>query len=147
MVKCPSCGAEETIALKRWPVTFKKQGENYRKPKFFIGIFRCTKCKTKFRSRIESLVKPAEVKQTEIPKLEDLVEKVRSIHSDLIQTNNALHEKLSGLETERGYLTLELADLQRDAEFRAEALEDEICQLRAEIKSLKELLDSTVENK
>jgi len=35
---------------------------------------------------------------------------------------------------------LEIGDLKKDAESRADALEDEICQLREEIRSLKELL-------
>ena len=142
MVGCPSCGSEATVALKSWPVTFKKQGKYYTKPKFFIGIFQCKQCKTKFRSRTETTVKSAET-----PTLEELVEKVRSIHSGLIQTRKSLHEKLSRLETERGSLMLELGDLQKDAEFRAEVLEDEICQLRDEIRSLKELLGSTEEKK
>jgi transcription elongation factor Elf1 len=138
LVECPSCGTEVTVALKSWPVTFKKQGEYYVKPKFFIGIFECPKCKSKFRSRVESAVKPAES-----PRFEELLQKVKSIQTGLIQTKKALHEKISRLETERGSLMLELGDLQKDAEFRAEELESEICQLREEIKSLKELLGST----
>jgi len=40
---------------------------------------------------------------------------------------------------------LEMGDLEKDAESRADALEDEICQLREEIRSLKELLGSNEE--
>jgi transcription elongation factor Elf1 len=152
LFECPSCGSESTVILKSWPVTFKKQSQYYKKPKFFIGIFQCTECKTKFRARTEALVKPAstiqaEVKQAETPKLEDLVERARSIQCGLIQARKRLHEKLRSLETERGSLILELGDLQKDAESRAEELEDEICHLRDEIKSLKELLGSAEEEK
>jgi chromosome segregation ATPase len=152
VVECPSCGSEDTVALKSWPVTFKKQSQYFKKPKFFIGIFQCAECKTKFRSRTESLVKPvlaeqAEVNQAETPKLEDLVEQVRGIQRRFIQARNRLHEKIGSLEKERGPLMLELGDLQKDAETRAEELEDEICQLRDEIKSLKDLLGSAEEEK
>ncbi|HEX9261462.1 MAG TPA: hypothetical protein VF893_02945, partial [Candidatus Bathyarchaeia archaeon] len=105
-----------------------------------VGIFECPKCKSKFRSRVES---PA--KTLEISRLQDLVEKVKNIHKGLILTKKTLHEKIGKLETERGSLVLEIGDLQRDAEDRAEALESEICQLREEIKSLKEFLGSREE--
>lgn len=137
MVECPSCGTQVAVAIKTWPVSFKKQG-SCSQPKFFIGIFECPECKSKFRSRVESAAKPAE-----IPRLQDLVVKVKGIQSGLVQAKLSLHEKISRLETERGSLMLELGDMQRDAESRAESLEKEICQLREEIKSLKELLGSS----
>jgi len=139
LVKCRNCGIEVTYATKAWPVTFKRKDE-HAQPKFLVGIFECPKCKSKFRSRVES---PA--KTLEISRLQDLVEKVKNIHKGLILTKKTLHEKIGKLETERGSLVLEIGDLQRDAEDRAEALEMEICQLREEIKSLKEFLGSREE--
>ena len=142
MVECPRCQTEVKVATKTWPVTFKKQDVSIVKPKFFLGMFECPKCKTKFRARIQ-----LPEQQTETPKLQDLVETVKRIRSELIQTKKTLHEKISSLETDRGSLMLEIGDMQKDAEFRAEALEDEISQLREEIKSLKELLGSGEEGR
>jgi hypothetical protein len=141
LVECPSCGTLVEIALKSWPVSFKKQGEDYGQSQFLLGIFECPKCKSKFRSRVESSAKPAET-----PKFKDLVAKVKSIQNGLIQTKKTLHDRLNSLQTERGSLMLELGDLEKDAESRADALEDEICQLRDEIRSLKELLGSSEED-
>lgn len=109
-------------------------------PKFLIGIFECPECETKFRSRAESVSKT-----NEVPRLEDLVEKVKRIQSGLIQTKKILHDKIIKLETECGPLMLELGNLQRNAESRAENLESEIWKLREEIKSLKDLLGSNEE--
>ncbi len=134
-MECPSCGTIVEVAVKSWPVSFKKQNEDCAQPQFLIGIFECPKCNSKFRSRIESQAKPAEA-----PKFQDLVEKVKNIQTGLIQTKTTLHDRISSLQKERGSLMLELGDLEKDAESRADALEDEICQLREEIKSLKELL-------
>ena len=135
MVECPSCGTIVEVAVKSWPVSFKKWGEDYAQPQFLIGIFECPKCKSKFRSSVESSARPAET-----PKFQDLVEKVKDIQNGLMQTKKTLHEKISRMETDRGSLMLEMGDLKKDAESRADALEDEICQLREEIRSLKELL-------
>jgi len=141
LAECPSCGTIVEVALKSWPVSFKKQDEDCAQPQFLIGIFECPKCKSKFRSRVESAAEPAET-----PKLQDLVEKVKDIHNGLIQTKKTLHGKIRRMETDRGSLMLEMGDLKKDAESRADALEDEICQLREEIRSLKELLGSDEED-
>ena len=137
MVECPSCGTIVGVATKSWPVSFKKHRAGYAQPQFLIGIFKCPKCKSKFRSRVESAAKPAVM-----PGFEDLVVKVKTIRNGLIQTTTTLHDNINKLQTERGSLLLELGDLEKDAESRADALEDEICQLREEIRSLKELLGS-----
>jgi len=137
LAECPSCGTIVEVALKSWPVSFKKHDEDCAQPQFLIGIFECPKCKSKFRSRVESSAKSAET-----PKLQDLLEKVKEIHNGLIQTKKTLHEKISRMEMDRGSLMLEMGDLEKVAESRADALEDEICQLREEIRSLKELLGS-----
>ena len=138
MVECPSCGTIVEIALKSWPVSFKKQGEDSAHPQILIGIFECPNCKSKLRTRVESPAKPAETQ-----KFQDLVEKVKSIRNGLIQTQKKLRDRINKLQTERGSLMLELGDLKEDAESRADALEGEICQLREEIRSLKELLGSS----
>jgi hypothetical protein len=39
LVECPSCGAEVAAAVKSWPVSFKKQGEDGAKPQFIVGVF------------------------------------------------------------------------------------------------------------
>jgi predicted nucleic acid-binding Zn-ribbon protein len=59
-----------------------------------------------------------------------------------MQTLKTLREKIRTLETERAGLMVEIEKLKKVAESRADALENEVSQLREEIKSLKELLGS-----
>ncbi len=72
----------------------------------------------------------------------DLAKKVKSIREGLIQTLNTLRLRLKTLETERSVLLIEIGELKKAAELRANVLEEEVCQLRAEVKSLKDLLNS-----
>mgnify|MGYP005840586419 CR=1 FL=1 len=135
MVDCPNCGTVVTTAVKCWTVAPAKQGKRGFIPEFRVGIFKCPKCKSKFRSRVNSTAKFAETKNVKI-----LVEKVKEIHEGLTQTLRILREKINTLETERGSLLVEIEQLKKIAESRANALEVEIKQLREEIQSLRELL-------
>ena len=139
MVECPSCGTEVAAAVKNWPVSFKKQGEDEAKPQFIVGIFECPKCKSKFRSRVESTSEPAGTNG-----VMGLVERINSIREGLTQTLKALRVKIKTLETERACLLTEVEELKRVAELRANALEVEVSQLREEIKSLREVLEPDV---
>jgi len=69
-----------------------------------------------------------------------MVKKIKEIREGLTQTLRALREKINTLETERASLLVEIEQLKKVAESRANALEVEVKQLREEIKSLRELL-------
>ncbi len=59
-----------------------------------------------------------------------------------MQTLKELHEKIKTLETQRSTMMVEIDRLKKAAEVRAKALEDEVDELREEIKLLRELLGS-----
>ncbi len=126
--------------VKSWPVSFGKQGESGNEPQFYIGIFECPKCKSRFRSRLESNEKPVEPVN-----VETLVDRIRDVREGLKQTLKTLRERMSALETERAGLMVEIRELKTDAESRANSLESEVSQLREEVKSLRELLDSVAQ--
>ncbi len=137
IVQCPNCRLEIISAVKSWPVTFKKPGEVDVKPQFSIGLFECSNCKSKFRARLDL------ASESTLPaNMVDLAKKVKSIREGLIQTLNTLRLRLKTLETERSVLLIEIGELKKAAEFRANVLEEEVNQLRAEVKSLKDLLNS-----
>ena len=135
MVDCPNCGTEVATAIKCWTVAPARRTAKGVIPEFRVGIFKCQKCKSKFRSRVSSTAKLAETKKAKI-----LVEKVKEIHEGLTQTLRVLREKISTLETERASLLVEIEQLKKVAESRVNALEVEVKQLREEIKSLRDLL-------
>jgi predicted nucleic acid-binding Zn-ribbon protein len=62
-----------------------------------------------------------------------------------MQTLKTLREKIRTLETERAGLMVEIEKLKKVAESRADALENEVNQLREEMKSLRELLGDSEE--
>ena len=136
MVDCPNCGTEVTTAVKCWTVSPAKHTATGDIPEFRVGIFKCPKCKSKFRSKVDSTAKPAETKN-----VKNLVEKIKEIREGLTQTLRTLREKINTLETERASLLMEIEQLKKVAGSRANALEVEVKQLREEIKSLRELLD------
>ena len=137
MVVCPNCGAEEGTMVKSWPVSFGKQGESENEPQFYIGIFECPRCKSRFRSRLES-----SEKSVEPVSVSNLVDRIRDVREGLKQTLKTLRERIDTLETERASLLFEIRELKMDAESRANSLESEVNQLREEVKSLRELLGS-----
>ena len=124
------------VAVKCWTVSPAKHTATGDIPEFRVGIFKCPKCKSKFRSKVDSTAKPAETKN-----VKNLVEKIKEIREGLTQTLRTLREKINTLETERASLLLEIDTLKKVAGSRANALEVEVKQLREEIKSLRELLD------
>jgi len=138
LVTCPNCGAEVAVAAKSWPVSFEKQTTRGAAPLFYVGVFECPKCKSRFRSKVESTAKTAETIS-----VKSAVEKIEVIRAGLVQSLKTLRERMRILELERAGLMGEIEELKKAAELRVDALEDEVSQLREEIKSLKELLGST----
>jgi len=135
LVDCPNCGTEVTTAVKCWTVSPAKHTAKGVIPEFRVGIFKCPKCKSKFRSRVSSTAKPAETKN-----IKNMVKKIKEIREGLTQTLRALREKINTLETERASLLVEIEQLKKVAESRVNALEVEVKQLREELRSLRDLL-------
>jgi len=114
-----------------------KKGEE---SKIVMGIFECPNCKAKFRAALE-----AETKIEETASIKNMVERIRGIKGELMQTLKNLREKIKTLETERANLMIEIDNLKKVAESRANALESEVSMLREEVKSLRDLLGYTEE--
>jgi hypothetical protein len=108
-----------------------KEGE---KPRL-AGIFDCPNCKARFRAAVE-----VETKIEETASVKNMVERIKGIKGESMQTFVNLREKISTLETERANLMVEIEKLKKVAESRANALESEVSMLRDEVKSLRDLL-------
>jgi DNA-directed RNA polymerase subunit RPC12/RpoP len=137
LVNCPNCGTKVTAAIKCWTVAPAKHTSTGNIPEFRVGIFKCPTCKSKFRSKVGATAKPVETN------LKELVAKTKAIHEGLTQTLRRLHEKIRILEMERGSLLVEIENLKKVAQSRANALETEVNRLREELKSLRELLGAS----
>jgi uncharacterized protein YlxW (UPF0749 family) len=74
-----------------------------------------------------------------------MVERIKGIRGELVQTLKNLREKIKTLETERSNLMIEIDKLRKVAESRVTALESEVGMLREEVKSLRDLLGYTEE--
>lgn len=106
-------------------------------PEFRVGIFMCPKCKSKFRSKVDATVNPARTN------LKALAAKTLEIHEGLTQTLRNLRLKIEILETERGSLLVEIDNLKKVAQARANFLVIEVNRLREELKSLRELFGAS----
>jgi chromosome segregation ATPase len=137
LVKCPKCGGEVTAPVKTWTISPRKPREGSSKT---MGIFECPNCKARFRAAIES-----EARVEETVSIKNMVERIKVIKGELMQTLKNLREKIKTLETERANLMIEIEKLKKAAESRVSALESEVNMLREEVKSLRELLGYTEE--
>ncbi|MEM2117574.1 MAG: hypothetical protein QW386_00960 [Candidatus Bathyarchaeia archaeon] len=100
-----------------------------------MGIFECPNCKARFRAAVEF-----ETKVEETVSIKNIVERIKGIRGELMQTLKNLREKIKTLETERANLMIEIEKLRKIAESKVTALESEVSMLREEVKSLRELL-------
>jgi len=136
LVKCPKCGTEAAAPVKTWMITRKtsKPGQSSQRT---MGLFQCPSCKARFRATLDT---EREKKPEEKVSIKNMVERIRVIKGELMQTLKNLREKIKTLETERANLMLEIEELKKMAESKVSALESEVAMLREEVKSLKELL-------
>jgi len=118
----------------------RKPLKNGEESKIVMGIFECPDCKARFRAALE-----VETKMEETASIKNMVERIRGIKGELMQTLKNLREKIKTLETERANLMIEIDNLKKVAESRANALESEVTMLREEVKSLRDLLGYTEE--
>jgi hypothetical protein len=135
LVSCPKCGAEVPTPLKAWPVLARKSLQKGGSSRMIMGIFECPDCKTKFRAAFQ-----AEMKIGETVSVKNLVERIKGIRGELMQTLKNLREKIKTLETERANLMVEIGNLKKMAESKVDALESEVSMLKEEVDSLKDVL-------
>jgi vacuolar-type H+-ATPase subunit I/STV1 len=142
MVSCPHCSAAETSLLKSWPISFSREGEHESTPQFYIGIFECPNCNLRFRSRMESIsnLNKAKSSPNQTSNIKEAVSRINEVKAGLTQTLRILRKRIGTLESERAGLLEEASELRKTAELRANTLEDEVHDLREELKSLKDLL-------
>jgi chromosome segregation ATPase len=141
LVSCPKCGREVTTPEKTWPIPSRKPSKEEEQPRL-IGIFECPNCKARFRSAVE-----VESRQEETVSIKSMVERIKDIKGEFMQTLINLREKIKTLETERANLMSEIHKLKKAAESKADALEGEVSMLREEVKSLRDLLGYSKEEK
>jgi uncharacterized protein (UPF0335 family) len=82
----------------------------------------------------------SQAKSAELNNVNVLVERLKEVREGLKRTLRSLREKISRLETERASLLVDIEELKKVAEARANALEVDVKELREELRSLKELL-------
>jgi regulator of replication initiation timing len=141
LVNCPKCGNEVKTPVKTWPITSKESLKESEQPRL-VGIFECPNCKARFRSALET-----ETGLGQTVNIKNVVERVRGIKGEFMQTLTNLREKINTLETERASLVVEIENLRKVATSRVETLENEVGALRSEVKSLRELLGYKEEEK
>jgi len=133
--KCPKCGGEVAAPVKTWPIPARKPLKEGEESKIVMGIFECPHCKARFRAALE-----VKTKVEETVNIKNMVERIKGIKGELMQTLKNLREKIKTLETERANLMIEIQKLKKVAESKADALESEVTMLREEVKSLRDLL-------
>ena len=131
MVECPKCGAAVGPPSRTWSTS--KSAARSGRGEVAFGTFECLKCGHKFRTSVRREAK-------EGLSIKGMAQKIKGIEGELTTTLKNLREKLKTLSTERSNLILEIDELKKMAEAKADALESEIGMLREEVKSLKQLL-------
>jgi len=134
MVNCPKCAADVEAPLKTWPIPSRKPLREGEEPRL-AGIFECPNCSARFRAAVTT-----EKRIEGAANIKNIVERIRGIKGELMQTLVNLREKIKTLETERANLMVEIEDLRKVAEGRVSALEDEVTMLKNDAKSLRDLL-------
>jgi predicted RNase H-like nuclease (RuvC/YqgF family) len=134
LVNCPKCGTDVETPVKTWPIPSRKPLGEAETPRL-AGIFECPDCKARFRAAVEE-----ETSVGETTNIKNMVDRIKGIKGELMQTLVNLREKISTLETERANLMTEIETLRKAAESKADALESEVEMLRDEVQSLRGLL-------
>jgi septal ring factor EnvC (AmiA/AmiB activator) len=134
LTNCPRCGTNVPTPIKTSAILSRRPTENKKQPRL-IGLFECPNCKARFRAAM-----PTETRPEEAASIKNMVDRIKGIKEELMQTLKILRERIKTLETERANLMVEIDKLRKTAESRASALETEVNMLREEAKSLRELL-------
>ena len=137
MVKCPKCQTEVCTPVKTWSIPSRQPLKEGR-TNLLVGIFECQTCKARFRAGIDTATKPEETIS-----IKNMVERIKGIQGELMQTLRNLRERIKDLETQRADLLTEINSLRKAAELRVNALETEVDGLREDVKSLRQALGYT----
>jgi hypothetical protein len=129
---CPECGSNVEAPYKTWSVKRKRAGTN-ETTETVLGMFDCPGCGSRFRAGVHS------DSEKEL-NIKGVAQKIKGIEVEFVNTLKNLREKLKTLSTERANLLVEIDELKKMAEAKANALESEIGMLREEVSSLKQLL-------
>jgi predicted RNase H-like nuclease (RuvC/YqgF family) len=140
LVECPKCRTEVITPVKTWSIPSRKAAKSGEEREVVMGIFECPSCKARFRAAVT-----AETKAEETVSVKNMVERIKGIKGELMQTLKNLRGKIKTLETERANLMIEIEKLKKMAESKVGALEGEVSMLREEVKSLRDLLGYTEE--
>jgi len=132
VVTCPNCGVVVESPTKTWSMPRRTSRSGEESKSVAVGMFVCPSCQTRFRASYE--------KPTDTASVKSVVENLKDIQGEFVNTLKNLREKLQKLEGERSSLLVEIDELKKAAESKANAIENEITMLRDEVKSLKELL-------
>ena len=135
MVNCPKCTFDVATPVKTWTLAGRRSSEKGDRSQLVVGIFECPKCKARFRSAVD-----AGSKVEETANIKNMVERIKGIKGELMQTLRNLREKIKTLENERANLMIEIEKLRKVADARVNALESEVSMLREEMTSLRDLL-------
>ena len=135
MVNCPKCGVDVATPVKTWSIPSRRPLTKGEESKVAMGIFECPNCKARFRTAVE-----VGTRIEEAASIKNMVERIKGIKGELMQTLKNLREKIKTLETERANLMVEIDKLRKVAESKVSALESEVSMLRDEVKSLRDLL-------
>jgi uncharacterized protein YlxW (UPF0749 family) len=121
--------------VKTWPIPSRRPSKKGEESKLIVGIFECPSCGVRFRAAVEP-----KAKVEAAASIKNMVERIKGIRGELMQTLKNLREKIKTLETERSNLMIEIDNLRKVAESRVTALESEVSMMREEVKSLRDLL-------
>jgi len=135
LITCPKCGAEAATPYKTWIIPSREALQKGEEPKLVVGLFECPDCEARFRTALKF-----EGKIEETASIKNMVERIKGIREELMQTLKNLREKIKTLETERANLIIEIEKLRKVAESRVNVLESEVGMLREEVNSLRNLL-------
>lgn len=135
MAECPKCGRQVASPVKEWFFRPRRATKKGGESKLVMGLFECPNCKARFRRAVT-----AGEKAGETVSIKNMVEKIKGIEGELMQSLKNLRDKIETLESERSNLMVEIEKLKKMAESKVNALESEVTMLREEVKSLRDLL-------
>jgi uncharacterized coiled-coil DUF342 family protein len=127
---CPRCGTLVPTPKKTWFIV-DNPNKTEEKFKLTMGLFKCSKCKKKFRTVIGK----------EKVSFKGAVEEIQVVQQGFAHTLEDLRDKIGKLKDERAELLEQIEELKKSGEQRIATLEEEVASLREEVETLKELVE------
>jgi uncharacterized coiled-coil DUF342 family protein len=130
LIVCPRCGIKINKQIKTLSI-IGRHNRNSEQSKVWLGFFICPECQKRFLQILE--------KENAIT-IKNAVKEIKGIKMGLQQRLNDFKEKIDNLKNERTELLGEIKQLKIEGKKKANTLEEQIGQLRKEVKDLRELL-------